>query len=105
MVLLSSDIACRVSLGYAQFFGPPYLAQAFAAAHRRALLDLLRPAPHVLVRLNLEEFLRAVEGVEHETAVPGPVRHGGDSVVVAGQEAAVGEVAIEHVELALHLHR
>jgi hypothetical protein len=42
--------------------------------------------------------------VQHQAAIPGPGRHVGDRVGVAAQEPALGEVAVENVELPLHLH-
>ena len=40
-----------------------------------------------------------------QRAVPGPDRHVGDRVVVAREVLAFRQAPVEHVELALHLHR
>ena len=69
-----------------------------------ALEDLLGPALHIQVTLNLQEFTGVVEMAQGQRAVPGPNRHVGNRVVVAGQIGAVSQAAIQHIELALDLH-
>ena len=59
----------------------------------------------MLVLLHLQEFGGVVEHAERQPAVPGPDRDVGDGVIGAAEEAAFGEAAVEHVELALGLHR
>ena len=59
----------------------------------------------MLVRLRLEEHLGIVDVALHDGAVPRVGGDVGDGVLVAAEEPALGKVAIQHVELALHLHR
>ena len=56
------------------------------------------------VRLHLQELCGVVELAHGQGAVPGEGGDVGDGVLVIAQEAALGEMAIEHVELSLHLH-
>ena len=75
-----------------------------AALDRRAGIDRLGPALDVLVVLHLQELARIVEQTLGQRPVPGPDRHVGDGVFGPGDELVVGQLAIEHVELALHFH-
>src|SRR5581483_10582874 len=75
-----------------------------AALHRGALRELVGPALHVLVFVQGEDFAGAVNEPLGERAVPRPGRHVGDGVLVACKIFVVGEPAVEHVHLPLHLH-
>ena len=56
------------------------------------------------IGVHIEKLFRFIQVVEHQAAIPGPVRHIGDGVVVATEEAPLGEVAIQHIQLTLHFH-
>ena len=43
--------------------------------------------------------------VERQRAIPGPDRDIGDGVAFARNEAPLGQLAVQHVKLAFHLHR
>ena len=76
-----------------------------SAPHRRPFGDRVGPALDVLVLLHLQELARAVDQALDQAAVPRPHRDIGDRVFPAGEVFVVGQAAVEHVELALHLHR
>ena len=57
------------------------------------------------VLLDLQELARAVEQALRHLPVPGPDRDVGHRVVVAGDVAPGGQQPVEHIELALGLHR
>ena len=76
-----------------------------ASLHGRARGNFVGPAAHVGVALHVEELGRLVHLVVQQRAIPGPDCHVGDAVFVAGDVAVLGQLAVEHVELALDLHR
>jgi hypothetical protein len=71
-----------------------------------ALADFLGPARQVFIVVRLQELARVVVGgaVQHAVAVPRPDRHIGDGVFVAGDEAIVRKLPVEHIEQALYFH-
>ncbi len=75
------------------------------ATHRRPRQERVGPAVHVPVLVGREKLGRAaVRPSLDEAAVPGKDRDVGDAVARAAEVLALREPAIEHVELALHLH-
>src|SRR5690554_4483539 len=77
----------------------------YAALNRPTVGDELRPALDVLVFMHGEEGPRILVGlVLREPPVPGPDRHVGDRVVLAGHILAVGQMTVEYVHLPLRLH-
>mmetsp|Transcript_1028 Transcript_1028/g.2629 ORF Transcript_1028/g.2629 Transcript_1028/m.2629 type:complete len:265 (-) Transcript_1028:326-1120(-) len=57
------------------------------------------------VLVHRQELPGTVEHALDQRAIPGPGGHVGNRVVLAGQIAALGQQAVQHVELALDLHR
>ena len=76
-----------------------------SAFHGRSSEDGVRPALHVRVILHRQEFRRAVAPTLGEAAIPGKHRHVGDGVVGARKIFVLGKASVEHIELALYLHR
>ena len=76
-----------------------------ATPHGWPLGDLVCPAQHMSVGLNLQEFTGFVQLALDQRAVPGPHRHVGNGVLVSRQKRTLGKAAVEHVQLALDLHR
>ena len=76
-----------------------------AAQHGRARSQLLGPANDMLIVVNGQEFRRVVNGVSDEEAVLGQDRHIRDRIFIARDIAPVGEVSVQHIELALGFHR
>src|SRR3546814_7928254 len=72
---------------------------------RRARRELVRPALNILVIVDLQEFARVIDESLGERAIPGPDRHVGDRIIAARDILMRRQLAIEHVELALHFHR
>ena len=76
-----------------------------SADHRVAGPDLPVPAHDVFVFLHGEELGRVIELPGGQHAVPRPDRHVGDGVGIARHVGLLRQPLVEHVELALHLHR
>jgi putative ABC transport system permease protein len=73
--------------------------------HGGALRNLVGPADDVGVFVHRQKFARLVSQPFDRGAVPGPGGDVGNGIVVTGQVAALGQAAVEHVELPLHFHR
>jgi hypothetical protein len=66
--------------------------------------DLVGPADDVFVFLHSQELSRIVDQPFHQRAVPRPYRHIGNRIFVARHIFAGPKIAVEHIELPLHLH-
>src|SRR5690606_34603363 len=75
-----------------------------AALHGGTLTNFLGPAQYMGIAVRFEEFRRLVYLVSGHPAVPGPDRHIGDAVLLAGNVAVIRQLAIEHIQLPLDLH-
>ena len=75
-----------------------------AALDGGALGDGVGPALDVFVVLHRQELARLIDHALGQGAVPRPDGHVGDGVDVAGQKLAFRQAAVEHVQLAFHLH-
>src|SRR3546814_10028962 len=76
-----------------------------SALDRRARRELVGPALDILVIVDLQELARVIDESLGERAIPGPDRHVGDRIVAARDILMLRQLAVEHVELALHLDR
>src|SRR6056297_3649209 len=108
-----ADLVLRAGL---EIFGRVPLVQlhmrlAEAAVDHAAALDsgarvnLFRPGRDMLVAGNVEEGARAIEPPEAQLPIPRPDRDIGDGIVIARNIGPFGQLPVEHVKLALGLHR
>jgi hypothetical protein len=91
-------------LGHLLGFFTPHAVDAAPALHRRARRDGRGPTLHVGVFVHRKEFTRVVGLAFHHQAVPGVNGDVGNAVVVTRHVGPLGQVAVQHVELALDLH-
>ena len=101
---LEFEVRCIVALMQLRRRFAPGAIDLAAALHRRAGEDFLRPALQVGVAFDLQELARAIGFTQRQVAVPGPCGDIGDGIFVSAQIAMHGQLAVEYVHLALHLH-
>ncbi|KEH12832.1 hypothetical protein GY15_17545 [Delftia sp. 670] len=99
-----SQVRGAVALRHLGGLVSPGAIDAAAAHHRRPLGNLAGPAHHMRVLMGRQELGRAVHLVEHQCAIPGPDGDVGNAVVLSRNEGVLGQLAIEHVQLALGFH-